>query len=382
MMMNNSIQNRNASPSFAVSADPSQEQQQQQQQQQQDLNSSVLLSEPVYERSRSTSIGAAPPSQQSQQPQRYAPQVKFWGSFEDEFANANIYGSINCRLDHSYSSAPVRSLAEGRISRQSKKQGPVLLEIRRLALTRQSSTLYDNLEGDGDNYEENYKDETKDETKQQQQYSLKNTTEPLFHSEVLAVSRGNPSLGASMASTCISFAPSSCSGSSIKCATGLTSGALSVHTISESVSELLDERTTSTSTSISYFQGRHHRPASAVAWSPRETRHVAIGLLLGGSGSSQSSSQTQTSQGSTGGGIPSSRMAAGAERGGGISVTSSSDREFCCLVWDMEHQSSRQPGLVGAPAGSTKGLNVKSKYANKYIVQTVHRVCLSIEDFQ
>jgi len=347
MMMKNSIQNRNASPSFAVSADPSQQQQQQQQ-----LNSSAPLSEAVYERSRSTSIGAAPPSQQSQQPQqpqRYAPQVKFWGSFEDEFANANIYGSINCRLDHYYSSAAVRSLGEGRISRQSKKQGPVLLEIRRLALTKQSPTLYDNLEGDADHYDDNFKDD-----------SLKNATEPLFHSEVLAVSRGNPSLGASMASTCISFAPSSGSGNSIKCATGLTSGALSVHTISESVSELLDEGATSASTSISYFQGRHHRPASAVAWSPRETRHVAIGLLLGGSGSSQSSSQTQTSQGSTGGGIPSGRMAAGAERGGGISGTSSSDREFCCLVWDMEHQSSRQPGLVGAPAGSTKGLNVKT----------------------
>jgi WD40 repeat protein len=143
-----------------------------------------------------------------------------------------------------------------------------------------------------------------------------------FTTKTVGLSRGNPSLGTSVASTCLglpvvkTFDSHSPPGP-ITGATGLTTGALCIHTFG-------DEKDSDglLSSSIEYFHTpRHHRQASAVAWRPINTNHVAIGLL--GSGSAPAP-----------GGSANVRRNPGVRAGG--------DREFCCFIWDIEAQSSKR----------------------------------------
>lgn len=168
-----------------------------------------------------------------------------------------------------------------------RKLGPVLLELRQLDLV------------DAD----------------------KSREDELFDTRTIALSRGNPQLGISVASTCLDL-PVVQNYSNRKqgfmAATGLTTGMLAIHTFSETTgaNEL------PYSSSIEYYHiSRHHRQSSAVSWRTNQVNHVAIGLL--GSGN----------QGPQQGALP--RRGGSAIRGSG-----GGDREFCCFLWDIEAQQS------------------------------------------
>ena len=118
----------------------------------------------------------------------------------------------------------------------------------------------------------------------------------------LAVSRGNPQLGTNVASTCLSFSPST--GNSVKVATGLTTGALCIHEFRR------EDEAVWSSLPVKNFPGRRHRSATAVAWRPNQSSsHVAIGTMT----------SNNTSSGVSGGAV---------------------QGNFCCLLWDVEQQSS------------------------------------------
>lgn len=120
-----------------------------------------------------------------------------------------------------------------------------------------------------------------------------------------AISRGNSAvLGAGIASTCLSFRKSydingnrvfDTVNDTIYCATGLTTGSLMVHVfknISKYIPVHVDQdedakywavldssSSEDIKTSVySYYQPRHHRPSSSVAWGPN-SRHVAVGIV-------------------------------------------------------------------------------------------------------
>jgi WD repeat-containing protein mio len=81
----------------------------------------------------------------------------------------------------------------------------------------------------------------------------------LYSTSIVAQSRGNPSLGTSVSSTCLAVAsqPLPC------IATGLTTGALCVHSFTATSDATLYEY----SSAMEYYQlPRNHRPATAVAW--------------------------------------------------------------------------------------------------------------------
>ena len=143
-------------------------------------------------------------------------------------------------------------------------------------------------------------------------------SDSFFATRTMALSRGNPSLGSSVASTCLDVPIvqnyTGQSQASVTAATGLTTGMLAIHTFDDETDEdgLL-------SSSIEYYHTpRHHRQASAVAWRPNNFNQVAIGLL----GSNTSGTQ----------------QAPGPRRGGQGSRTGG-DREFCCFLWDIETQA-------------------------------------------
>jgi hypothetical protein len=171
--------------------------------------------------------------------------------------------------------------------------------------------------------------------------------EDFFNIQTVGVSRGNPSLGTSVASTCLDLPTGMISnnsssnntggsyssnsydgGGAFTAATGLTTGALCIHTF-DGVSR--DEMGLLSSSIEYYHTPRHHRQASAVAWRPAtNTNHVAIGLL----GSSSGAGPQQAG--------------AGNRRGNPV-VRTSGDREFCCFLWDVEAQSSTMAKRMATP---------------------------------
>jgi hypothetical protein len=183
----------------------------------------------------------------------------------------DVYACINCihDSDHPQQQQQEQQQQEQQQNQQppprSRRSGPILLELRQLHL---------NTNQDGQ----------------------------LFHSSTLAVSQGNPSLGTSVTSTCMAY-PHVSPNIYYPCATGLTTGALCIHTFNNDLSS-----------SVSYFTPRHQRQASAVAWRPSTNQQVAIGLVASGSSADFG--------GRRGGG-----------GGGGSRATG--DREFCCLLWDV-----------------------------------------------
>jgi hypothetical protein len=167
-----------------------------------------------------------------------------------------------------------------------------------------------------------------------------------FTTQIVGISRGNPSLGTSVTSTCLDIVakyndPSR--SSMVVAATGITTGALCIHSFSSASSGSSNNyHTTSTgggtsgtvgnndegegiqsSSNIEYYHTpRHHRQASAVACRPTNTNHVAIGLL----GSQSAQPATTATRRAPG-------LAGGTGKSGG-------DREFCAFVWDIESQSA------------------------------------------
>lgn len=139
-----------------------------------------------------------------------------------------------------------------------------------------------------------------------------------FTTKTIGLSRGNPSLGTSVASTCLDLplVNDFSRHSRMTAATGITTGALCIHTFRE---ESFDEDGLYSST-IDYFHTpRRQATATAVAWRSTQLNQVAVGLL----GSSAAQSQ-----------VP------GQRRGGGSMRSSGSERDWGCLVWDIEKQQS------------------------------------------
>ena len=206
----------------------------------------------------------------------------------------------------------------------SRKLGPVLLEIQRLQWNPTGNSLY----------------------------SL----------ETVARSRGNPSLGTSIASTCLDVwtslddssggatAPltNSVDGYTIQpLASGLSTGALCVHTFPSDFDwwNAHDDGTTTasnaTTTTEYYHTGRHHRPATAVAWRPGTSHQVAITWASGSSSSSGGGGSSGTH--------PSKRgVAVGSQR------VHPHDRDFGCFLWDLQSHSTKVPlRRLGHQVGAT-----------------------------
>ncbi|CAJ1901029.1 unnamed protein product [Cylindrotheca closterium] len=134
----------------------------------------------------------------------------------------------------------------------------------------------------------------------------------LFGTRLCGTSRGNPSLGSNVVSTCLDLPLSiNHSQSRFTAATGSSTGMLCIHSI------FADSDMTS---SIEYFHiPRRQATATSVAWSPTQSNAVAIGLL----GNSPSLSQVQPHR-----------------RGAGATRTSGGDRDWGCIIWDVEKQQS------------------------------------------
>ena len=231
------------------------------------------ISRPLAEVSK---IGRASP---------YASQIQMCPSLNDTVACINCASPYLSRdLLLSAPQTPLRN----------RKSGPILLDLRRIELATATS-----------NEEE----------------------VEFFTTRTVGLSRGNPSLGTSVASTCLDLPTVNALAyqggengqqtAPVAGATGLTTGALCIHAFGDE----LDEDGLITSSIEYYHTPRHHRQASAVAWRPTNLNHVAIGLL--GSGSGQGPQQ----------GAP-------APRRGGTGVRAGGDREFCCFLWDIEAQQA------------------------------------------
>jgi len=158
-------------------------------------------------------------------------------------------------------------------------------------------------------------------------YTLKDATSrrrlKRFGSTLVGYSQGI--LGSSAYSTCLSFRPPAFASNSnnnlettqteanLQIATGLSSGALCVHTGTVNMPvQSNDEDQAPNSVvqlDLNYYSTRHTKQATSVAWRPRDTKYVALGL------------QSQRHK--------------------------SRAEEFCCLVWDIEHQSGSGGSSIG-----------------------------------
>jgi hypothetical protein len=256
-------------------------------------------------------------------------------------ASSYGYGSGSGSGDSSIS---VGGKQRGGGNKMSSTTGPIMMELRRVEIKR-------NPNGDDDDDNDNGSSHGYDE---------------FFTTRTVAVSRGLPSLGISVASTCLDLASSTIvnnydsSGNTLMAATGSTTGALCIHkfnTIEKTTTATImcdddddsdigmgNNNNTSSSLAksstfnngddddlfsaspIEYFHTpRHHRKASAVAWRTAvQTNHVAIGLVgtnttvSGGTKNHHSNHHHHN------------------RRGGPISMrASASDREYCCFLWDI-----------------------------------------------
>jgi len=256
----------------------------------------------------------------------------------------DLYGAINCADGTSNVTEPAANNDVNKVSNRL-KPSPPLLEIRKIKYSAYLPS-------------ENQKE----------------TLSPWspFEHETILVSRGIPG---SVTSTCLDFAKSS--SSTIRCATGLTSGALAIHSVSNiyahSINSNVDESNLDLPTStVTHYAPRQQRPSSSVAWRPSTSggnskNLVAIGLVGSGSPSSTTSS-TSISKSTSARGLPVGSASSLASRGGSSVGTISSggsttlggsvgagDRDFGCLVWDIEAQSSSVSG-----AGTVRGKNVSA----------------------
>ena len=154
---------------------------------------------------------------------------------------------------------------------------------------------------------------------------------------------------AHLRSTCLSFRPvpptsTSCNGGSqngnnaaymmqVQCATGLTNGSLCVHSLDINIATSTDTAAAAAAASVtnhaslSFYPPKSARSCTAVAWRPCITKHVAVGLR----------SQRKMGRG---------------------------DREFCCLVWDVEATHART--MLPASDGQNKAQAVHSGQAPIY----------------
>jgi len=257
-----------------------------------------------------------------------------------EHLTSDIYGGVNC-LEHvhfpsssdenSYHHQPGAVHSEKKVTYQSqanariKRMGPILLELRYLETRVLDLSREIELGG--------------------KELFLPVTG---YQAKTFALSRGIPGAGA--ASCCLSFQKnvdangnyiSDTTGDTIHCATGLTTGALSIHSFRNVLDyipsseddedskqwNILDS-SKSDDASAAYFshqQPRHHRHASSVAWRSggnSNSRFVAIGLHNSGIGQD---SHRQIPQNSSSGSI-------------------ASKEKDNCLVWDIEGSKGLKQG--------------------------------------
>eukprot|EP00980_Cylindrotheca_fusiformis_P020253 scaffold7328_cov145-Cylindrotheca_fusiformis.AAC.1 len=195
----------------------------------------------------------------------------------------NVIACINCKAPNLRENAAPS--ASPQYEAMKKRKAPILLELRQLEFTDQDS----------------------DDCGQ------------FFATRTIGLSRGNPNLGMSVASTSLDMPSVDVSSGRIlvTVATGITTGALCIHSFSR---EAFDDKGFHSST-IEYFHTpRRQATATSVAWRPSQQNQVAVGLL--GNASTQAQGQGQ-------------------RRGGGaIMRTSGSERDWGCLVWDIEKQQS------------------------------------------
>lgn len=260
-----------------------------------------------------------------------------------EFCQSNLLACINCQ--GSWTST----------TRSNRQQGPVLLELKQLQSVPGQANLI---------------------------------------ATTVCLSRSNPSLGTSLLSTCLAVAPMrwpsslTADGHSTvphPIVTGLTTGALCLHTFVTDTDRSDSPGNFPAVPTMEFFQTptRQHRPATAVDWRPSASSapasHVAIGLQASSSTLSSSSMVTNSASGGGGGlggssvsGVGGSTLGGGGAPGlsggsvrrgiggsGGVglgtgtmgaSVSSSSggragssaDRDYCCFIWDIEHQAARR----------------------------------------
>lgn len=286
---------------------------------------------------------------------------------------SNLYGAVNCSsigVSNSSSLSEDGDVADSTASRL--KYGPSLLEIRRLKCSL---------------YQQSNEDELKStQTKQ---------SSSLFQHETVLVSKGLPGLGSSVASTCLDFCPSSSSVSdsntTVRCATGLTSGALCIHSISNLYSSNENSSDVDPSSTVSIYAPRQQRPATSVAWRPYNSNLVAIGLVGGNDMSTSQSisfttnapklsqSRTLASQalGLATSGVSGSSLSSGGVRGGAVG----GDLDFGCLVWDIEGQSSSvssgagmlSPSLTSRKGTSAGGVGKSTGAAAVPVKSPIHR---------
>lgn len=179
------------------------------------------------------------------------------------------------------------------------------------------------------------------------------TSQGLYTLETVAKSRGNPSLGTSIASTCLDVLPASSTTTATTatvstdytvqpCVTGLSTGALCLHSFPSSDWEELTSTASGGGggTTEYYHTGRHHRPATAVAWRPSTTHQVAIAWAAhhhshhqGPSAVSSSASSLSAKRGAAGG-VP---------VGGRSSQQQPHDRDFGCFIWDLQSHNTKVP---------------------------------------
>ena len=344
---------------------------------------------------------------------------------------SDLYGAINCPSvdDNGYNYGGSTKEEGGRATTSSgmkeKFVGPSLLEIRRL---KYSLDLSDNGCNDNDNDEEtdieensqnkegnednnsssivNNDDDDDEKEEMATAKTAKQTKSSFYQHESILISRGLPGLGLNVSSTCLNFQPTSNNNQSsssesgvVRCATGLTSGALCIHTISN-LYRNNQENNEDASSTVAVYAPRQQRPATSVAWrTAKNSNLVAIGLVGSGGSSTGMSSNSSTHHGSSltskqskmasamgvvststlglaasgvvsgvgldinsmGGGISSSRVAgftntptisSGFSSGGGSGH--GGDRDFGTLVWDIEAQSSivSGAGTLGGSSGS------------------------------
>jgi len=147
---------------------------------------------------------------------------------------------------------------------------------------------------------------------------------------------------AHLRSTCLSFRPtpptssrgnnsqnsnSAASVMHVQCATGLTNGSLCVHSLDiDTCAAAGAAASVVNHASLSFYPPKSARSCTAVAWRPSITKHVAIGLR----------SQRKMGRG---------------------------DREFCCLVWDLEATHAR---TMLPSDGQTKAQAVHNSQAPVY----------------
>ena len=140
-------------------------------------------------------------------------------------------------------------------------------------------------------------------------------------------------------STCISFRPPKSGyndGAALvtQCATGLTNGSLCIHNFDMNDFSRHTSGDGIMRVSHSFYPARNARPATAVAWRPRVTNHVAIGL----------SSQRKMGRG---------------------------DREFCCLMWDVEAQHRSKASLESSTSHIYSGMAPVNRFSHNTSVSAL-----------